>query len=222
MDLNLSNKKLFIFDWDGTLADSIDLISSCLMDSFKELRLPELSPEKAKSIIGLGLIDALELLTPKASDHDRDLLLKAYKKYFMERSVSGIVMFPGVEELLLFLKNKSVKTAVATGKSRAGLERDLSNSNLRAYFHTTRTIDECNPKPDPHMIVDIMNELGCSAAETVMIGDTTYDLDMAENAGVDSLAITGGAHSSEILEKCNPLKYFSGLKDLSEYLMKGI
>lgn len=218
-DFDLQNKNLFIFDWDGTLADSIELISSCIMDSFIELKFPELSSERAKSIIGLALTDAVKVLLPEHSDHDRDLLLKTYKKIFLQRSNEGIQLFQGVDALLMFLQSRGSKVAVATGKSRAGLERDLSHANVRHLLNTTRTIDECNPKPDPQMIEHIMLELNASREETVMIGDTSFDLEMARNAGVESIAITNGAHSFERLQTCKPLKYFPDFPSFSQYLM---
>jgi len=218
-EYNITDKKLFIFDWDGTLADSIAIISSSLVDSFRELKLPPLSDEKARSIIGLGLVDALKMLTPGISDHDRELLLKSYKKFFTERAARGIPLFPGVEKLLEFLYNKGMKIAVATGKSRSGLDRELSQAGLGSLLHATRTIDECNPKPHPHMILDIMKELECRPGETIMIGDTTYDLEMAQNAGVESFAIAGGAHSLETLQDFAPIGFFPDFTAFSDFIV---
>jgi phosphoglycolate phosphatase len=217
-EIDISNKKLFIFDWDGTLSNSIGMITACVIETFQELNFPEISVEKAKSIIGLGVVQAIIVLTPGFSEQDRDLLAKTYKKNFQEKSSKGILLYPGVESALTFLQNQGLKMAVATGKSRPGLERELSNSNLKPYFQATRTTDDCNAKPDPHMILDIMKELDCIPKETIMIGDTTFDLEMAENAGVESIAITGGAHSIELLEKCKPLKSFSSFQDFSYFL----
>jgi len=218
LNIDFSSKKLFIFDWDGTLADTIELISSCLVDSFKELKFPELSEEAARSIIGMGLVEAFKVLTPGSSEEDRNLLLKSYKKFFLERSNNGITLFPEVDSMLAYLQNRGLKTAIATGKSRVGLDRDFKNTGIGIYIDTTRTIDECNPKPDPHMILDIIQELGISQNETLMIGDTTYDLEMAANAGVESIGISSGAHSLQKLEACNPLKIFPDFQEFHKFL----
>ncbi|MDH4198880.1 MAG: HAD-IA family hydrolase [Spirochaetia bacterium] len=216
----MKNIKLFIFDWDGTLIDSIALIAECLIVSFQELGFGDLSDEKARSIIGLGLVDALAILTPGRSGDDRQKLLQTYKKHFHAMHANSIQLYPGVFGAILELHERKIKLAIATGKSRQGLERDLHFTNLKPFFHATRTIDECKPKPDPHMITDILSELQLSPEEAIMIGDTTFDLEMAAKAGVKSIASLYGAHSMSDLKRFKPLEYFEDFLSLSRFILK--
>jgi len=212
------NKKLIIFDWDGTIMDSISFISQCLVNSFEKLNFESLSEERAKSIIGLGLVDALEALTPGMSQENRSDLLKTYKEFFHANVEGSVQPYSFVHEGLELLSKQNHFLAVATGKSRAGLEKDFDRSGLRKYFHASKTIDDCRSKPDPQMIHDLMNEFNVLPENTVMVGDTTYDMDMAINAGVRRVASAYGAHSEESLLLRNPLFMGNSFEKILHYL----
>jgi phosphoglycolate phosphatase len=218
----LRNIKLYIFDWDGTLADSIGVITSCLIDAFEETGLGNLDYDKAASIIGLPLVTALEILSPGITPENHTVLLNSYKKFFLQRSHADSLLFDGVYKTLEEIKNAGCYIAIATGKSRAGLERDFDNCNIRGFLSNSKTIDECSPKPDPHMINSIISELGLTHNETVMIGDTSFDLEMAKNAGVISLASVYGAHPREKLEAYKPLEMFNDFQSLSKFILEGL
>lgn len=218
----MQNLKLIIFDWDGTLADSIYVITECILKAFADMGIGGINEEKAKSIIGLSLTEAVKVLMPENSDEERETLLGNYKKHFLNTASQGLPLFEGVSESLKKLRESGMKIAVATGKSRAGLERDFAYSGAQVFLDTSRTVDECKAKPDPHMILDIMSELGVVAEETLMVGDTSYDLEMAARAGVKSIASLYGAHEKEKLSPFKPLAYFDNFSALSEYLLKTI
>ncbi|MES0491527.1 MAG: HAD-IA family hydrolase [Leptospirales bacterium] len=214
--------ELIIYDWDGTLMDSIGLISQCMQKAFSELALPELSDEKAKSIIGLALVRGIEVLTPGASVALREKVVLTYKKYFFKLSETGMHLFPGVAKGMSQLKANGVGLAVATGKSRMGLDRDFARIDFADFFHETRTIDECRPKPDPHMIEDIMQTLKVDPDKTIMVGDTSYDMEMAERAGIRRIAASYGAHPVEQLTPFKPEKVFSDFQTLHEWLLSRV
>ena len=217
----MNNKKLIIYDWDGTLMDSISVIAECLQLSFKELNLRDLPFEEAKSIIGLSLVSALEFLTPGYSQKNRDDLLVTYKKNFLKLSGQGLKFFPKVDASLRSLgslESNNVILAVATGKSRAGLERDFINTASKDIFSTSRTIDECRAKPDPHMIEDILLETNISAENAVMVGDTTFDMQMANQAGIRKVAVSYGAHPVADLQSQNPDAIFNKFSDMHAWV----
>jgi len=210
--------ELLIFDWDGTLMDSISVITTSLIDSFHELDFSPLTREKASSIIGLGLIDALEVLTPGKSQKEREMLLQTYKKHFLEKSASGMSFFPGMEEAVNKIPEKGILMAVATGKSREGLERDFSRTGNKHLFGTSRTVTECKPKPDPEMIIQILEELSVNPEDAVMIGDTTFDLEMASKAGIASVAVSYGAHPVEDLNRFPAIERFDSTTQVIDWL----
>ncbi len=199
--------------------DSVAIIADSLLEALEETGLPEVDYETAKSVIGLPLVEALEILTPGATQEERDNLMKSYKKFFVEKANSSLKPFRGVHEALLQLKERGVVLAIATGKSRAGLERDFERCGLRGLFFTTRTIDECNAKPDPQMIFDILKETQMKPEQAIMVGDTAYDLEMARNAGVDSVASAYGAHPVHLLQPFEPAGLFDDYQSLHRWLL---
>ncbi|MDH5717905.1 MAG: HAD-IA family hydrolase [Spirochaetia bacterium] len=215
-------KKLIIFDWDGTLMNSIDAIADSIIEAFNELSMGKITKDKAKSIIGLGLKRAFEVLAPDKSTAERDELLLSYKKFFLQKSEHGLPLYPGVENILRKFYNNGTLFAVATGKSRAGLERDFITTNTKTLFAASRTVDECEPKPHPHMIEDIIEELKIKRENVVMVGDTVFDLEMAKSAKVSSVACAYGAHPKEDLLKLNPQFMAHSSYELINYIEKFI
>jgi phosphoglycolate phosphatase len=207
---------LIVFDWDGTIIDSTGTIAECIQQAAKEMGLPVPHDEQARHVIGLGLRDSLRRAVPELPESRYDEFVVLYRKYFLARE-DTMKLFPGMQDLLSTLRQKH-QLAVATGKSRRGLDRALDAGGLRQYFAASRCADETNPKPHPAMLLELMNEMGFSSNQLLMIGDTSHDLEMARAAGVDALGVTYGAHREEGLRACGPLGCFSSVTELSEWL----
>jgi len=208
---------LLVFDWDGTLMDSAGTIVSSIQNACSDLDLPVPSDAASRHVIGLGLQEALEMLVPGRNAEDYQLLVERYRFYYLGQDMQ-IPLFEGVTQAIADLHDAGFLLAVATGKSRRGLDRALEHSGLGEYFHSTRCADECFSKPHPCMIDQIMDELGVPQARTVMIGDTSHDLKMAINAGVDALGAGYGAHPKEHLEALSPLICADSFIELNEWI----
>lgn len=195
--------QLIVFDWDGTLMDSAAIIVAAIQAASRDLKLPVPDEPKARHVIGLGLEDALSHLFPALAPSAYEEVADRYRYHYLARD-DGIPLFDGVREMVGELAAAGFLLAVATGKSRRGLDRALEATGLTSLFQATRCADEAFSKPHPAMLLEIMDELGQAAARTVMVGDTTHDLEMARNAGVAPVAVTYGAHSSESLRACSP------------------
>ena len=209
--------ELLVFDWDGTLMDSAEAIIASIQLSCSDLGLPVPARERAAHVIGLGLKDALSYAVPELPPSDYGKLAERYKYHFMARD-PDIELFAGVREMLIALKEKGHVLAVATGKSRAGLNRVLEGTQLKPYFDSSRCADETHSKPHPAMLQELMQELLVSPAATLMIGDTTHDLQMAVSAGVAGLGVSYGAHPRESLTALNPLACIDLPQDLAPWL----
>jgi phosphoglycolate phosphatase len=196
---------LLIFDWDGTLMDSTRVIVSALQAACRELELPVPTDRSAEYIIGLGLNDALAHVLPGIHPAEYPRIVERYGHYFRLGEPSS-TLFPGVDGALRELRRAGYLLAVATGKSRRGLERALENTGLKDVFHATRCGEESASKPDPGMLDELMSIFAVEQARTLMIGDTTHDIQMAINAGIASVATAYGAHSREDLVRLKPLK----------------
>lgn len=205
------NFELIVFDWDGTLMDSEALIVTCIQSAFRDLGLPEPVREVARDVIGLGLEEAMERLLPTGDAALRTEVALQYRRHFLGGNQSPAVLFPGARETLDWMTGQGYRLAVATGKSRVGLNKSLDDSGLHGVFQATRTADETFSKPHPQMLLELMDELGARAEETLMIGDTEYDLQMANNAGVRSLAVCYGVHTPDRLLACEPLACLDSL-----------
>lgn len=208
---------LIIFDWDGTLSDSTGRIVDCIHYAARQTGLPPVTDDQARHIIGLGLTEALEALWPGVESHHIASMRDAYADHFVSGSQIQMSFFEGVVALLDDLKS-SRHLAVATGKSRRGLDRILSELDVEHHFHITRCADETRSKPHPLMLEEILAETGYSAHQALMIGDTSYDLDMATAAGVDGLAVTYGAHSEEHLSACRPVGVCRSITELRNWI----
>lgn len=195
---------LIVFDWDGTLMDSAAAIAQAIIAACHDLGLPAPSEHQARHVIGLGLHDALRCAVPELPEHDYPRMIERYRHHFLPRD-HELVLFPGVFAMVEALAQEQRWLAVATGKSRLGLNRALGYTGLGGFFHSTRCADECFSKPHPAMLEQIMDELGVARERTLMVGDTTHDLDMARNAGVAALAVSFGAHPRAVLEAAGPL-----------------
>ncbi len=190
---------LIAFDWDGTLMDSTATIATSIQRACADLGLPVPSDEQASHVIGLGLVDALAYAVPAMPKDMVPQMVERYRHHYLSRD-ADLPLFPGVREIVVSLKEAGYFVAVATGKSRVGLDRALNLSGLRPLFDATRCADECRSKPDPQMLWDLGDELGVRNDRMLMIGDTTHDLQMATNAGASSLGVSYGAHAERALE----------------------
>ncbi len=197
--------------------DSTAVIAGSIQAACRDLNLPIPDDTTARHVIGLGLEQALQYAVPSLSDAQRPALVARYKHYFLSQD-QAIPLFAGATDMIVELHAQGCQLAVATGKSRAGLERVLESSQLRPYFHATRTADQTLSKPHPAMLLEIMDELGVAAARTLMIGDTSHDVLMAQNAGVDAIAVGHGAHPAETLQALNPRALVADLIELRAWL----
>jgi phosphoglycolate phosphatase len=193
-----------VFDWDGTLMDSAATIVYAIQAASSDLALPIPGEGEARHVIGLGLADAISYLFPQLEASDYEAVADRYRHHYLARD-RDIPLFEGVREMVTELANAGFRLAVATGKSRRGLERALETTGLRGFFHATRCADEAFSKPHPAMLFELMAELGSTPQRTLMVGDTTHDLEMARNAGVSPVAVTYGAHSRMRLRAHAPL-----------------
>lgn len=209
--------RLLVFDWDGTIADSTMLIVSSLTAACSELGLPKPASADARHVIGLGLADALRHVAPSLPRERYAEISAAYRRRYLERD-DAIALFDGVREMLSELEGAGHLLAIATGKSRAGLERALAQHGIAGRFAATRCADEGFPKPHPDMLLALMERTGVNAGETLMIGDTTHDMELARNAGAAALALTHGAHPPEALARWTPLATLGSIAELRAWL----
>jgi phosphoglycolate phosphatase len=209
--------ELIVFDWDGTLMDSAGMIVHCVQEAARDLGIPPPTEERARHIIGLGLVDALRHALPDLPEERYDDLVERYRHHYLSRD-HELTLFAGADALIQRLAQSGRWLGVATGKSRRGLERALEHSGLSACIHATRCADECHSKPHPQMLEELMAEFAVSPATTLMIGDTTHDLLMAQNAGVDAVAVSYGAHPREALEATAPRYCAHSVEELANWL----
>ena len=183
---------LIVFDWDGTLMDSTATIVKCIQASAKDLGLPIPTRESASHVIGLGLGEALQVVLPDVDPKYYPRMVERYRYHYLSKD-HELTLFDGVHEMLQELSQQGYFLAVATGKSRVGLNRSLNAARLLSTFDATRCADETFSKPHPAMLQELTRELGQDLRRTVMIGDTTHDLMMAQNAGSASIAVEYGS-----------------------------
>ena len=208
---------LLVFDWDGTLMDSAGAIAFSIQAASRDVGLPAPSNSEARHIIGLGLNEAIAALFPELPRADYAALVERYRHYYLARDTE-IPLFAGAAETIAALHGAGFLLAVATGKGRRGLDHVFEQTGLGPYFHTSRCADECFSKPHPCMLLEIMDELGVPQAKTLMIGDTSHDLQMASNAGVSSVGVSYGAHPREGLLALSPLVCADNFGELSRWL----
>ena len=208
---------LLVFDWDGTVVDSAGHIVESLQAACQDVGQPVPSAERARYIIGLGMADAMAYLLPDLAKSEYARLAERYRFHYLAGD-HRIALFDGIREGLQQLHAHGFLLGVATGKSRRGLDRALQDSGLRPFFHLSRCADEGFPKPHPEMLIYLMDMLGVDPQRTLMIGDTSHDLEMARAAGVAGLAVTYGAHEAAALQACVPIACMASAPELIAWL----
>jgi phosphoglycolate phosphatase len=208
---------LVVFDWDGTLFDSTALIVHSIQAACRDLDLPVPDDERASWVIGLSLHGAMAHAVPTITPDQIPRMIERYRFHYLARQ-HDLTLFPGVLELLQALKRRHHWLAVATGKSRAGLDEALHAVELKGLFDGTRTADETRSKPDPQMLAELMRQFGAAPTRTLMIGDTTHDLQLAANAGTSSVAVAYGAHQTSEFDAHAPLFVARTVAELAGWL----
>jgi len=209
--------ELLVFDWDGTVVDSAAHIVDSIQSACVDLGLPAPSAERARYIIGLGLDDAMQILLPELPPRDYPRLAQRYRYHYLSGD-EKVAPFGGMPEGIARLHRAGFLLSVATGKSRRGLDRALSDTGLQPFFHASRCADEGFAKPHPGMLLFLMDRLNVAPERTLMIGDTIHDLEMARNAGVPALAVSYGAHAEAQLQGGAPLACLRSAEELIAWL----
>ncbi len=197
--------ELIIFDWDGTLMDSVPRIVSCMQAAALEAEWGALTAAEVEDIIGLGLPEAIAQLCPGILPAQAERLRERYAHHFVQADATPMAFFGGVEAHIARLRgHEQQRLAVATGKSRRGLERIFAETGSGAWFHASRTADETRSKPHPQMLLELLVELAVPVERAVMVGDTEYDLEMARAVGMDRVGVSYGVHTPERLAMSEP------------------
>jgi phosphoglycolate phosphatase len=210
---------LIAFDWDGTLFDSTRIIVRCIQDAVADVGGTVPTDREAAYVIGMGLMDALAHAAPDVPRDRYPELGASYRRHYLGRQ-NDLSLFDGVLPMLTDLRERHHWLAVATGKSRRGLDEVLQTVQLAGVFDGSRTADETAGKPDPRMLHELMREFGSDPERTLMIGDTTHDLQMALNAGCPSVAVSYGAHTPEGFEALQPLAIVHSVGGLHAWLLE--
>jgi len=210
--------KLIIFDWDGTIMDSQQAIVNTLAGVVSELNLPGRTNDELKNVIGLGLTQAIFLLYPELDDKQNQHFANCYRSAYLSSTQPKPLLFDGAAQMLEQLELTGVMLAVATGKSRSGLQYSLDYSGLSQYFHASRCADETCSKPNPQMLEELLDEFSLLPEDAIMIGDTEYDMEMAHNINMDAIAVSYGVHEQHRLAKFNPITICHDVNDLARKL----
>lgn len=210
-----------VFDWDGTVMDSTHSIVAAIQSACADIELPVPDASTASWVIGLSLESALYHCVPTLTADKLPLFLDRYRFHFLRRDPE-IKLFDGIIDLLEVLRSRHVALGIATGKSRVGLDRVLATTQLRGHFNTTRCADESFSKPHPAMLLEIMDELSLVPEQVLMVGDTSHDIKMAASAGVDSMAVTYGAHDERTLLEAEPTVMVSSVGEMQAWLLERV
>ena len=213
--------RLVVFDWDGTLMDSAAQIVSCMQAGIGDLQLASRSVDEIRNIIGLGLREAVSALYPAADAELVRALAERYREHWLGCQEPS-QLFPGVEATLQLLKDEGFHLAVATGKGRHGLDKVLRETGLTGLFDATRCADETCSKPHPLMLEQLMQELDCAPTQTIMVGDTEYDMEMARNARAHPVAVSYGVHEWSRLQRHAPLTCLDEITELGDWLAEQV
>jgi phosphoglycolate phosphatase len=214
----VSPYEILVFDWDGTLMDSEHRIVTCMQLAAADAGLPVPDDAAARNIIGLGMAEAVGALFPGLGHGDVERVIEAYREHWLGDRIPASRLFPGAERVIRDFHARGWLLAVATGKSRRGLDKVLEESGLGDYFHVTRCADEAHSKPHPQMLLDILTDLNASPDQALVIGDTEYDMQMAHNARVDAIGMAHGVHESERLLQQGALTVLQHLEELPPWL----
>ena len=198
--------------------DSIGKIVDCIQDSAKFLDLPVPNRHDAKQIIGMSLVPALQTLFNLDSLQEAERLAKRYKQYYAAHPLTNIPLFDGAKPLICHLKDAGYRLAIATGKGRTGLVNAMTTSEMTDYFETYRCADDAKSKPSPDMLEQILQELGVKPEQALMVGDTSFDMQMAQSLGMDRVGVTFGVHDQSVLEQYQPIAIIDRLEQLLEHL----
>ncbi len=210
--------RMVVFDWDGTLVDSTAAITEAIQGAAVDLGLARPSDAQASHVIGLGLADALRLAVPELTAEQTPAFIERYKTHYLQRD-AALRPFEGIRQLLGELRGVGVALAIATGKSRVGLQRALAQTGWEPLFSGSRCADEGPPKPHPWMLDDLCRQNAIDPEEVVMVGDTTHDLQMARGAGVDGVAVLYGAHPESSLRAFGPSAVAASVDELRDWLI---
>jgi len=210
--------KLIVFDWDGTVADSLQGIVSSIKVAITDTQLPLRETDAILRVIGLGLDEAAASLYPEIDTSLRNKLIEHYRQNYLAEPIGKTALYPHAEATFTRLLDEGYLLAIATGKSRRGLDRAIADTNVKQYFQATRCADETFSKPHPQMLYELMDTLGVASADTVMVGDSEYDLQMAANAGTVSIAVSYGAQPISRLQAFKPLAGIHCLSELPDCL----
>ncbi|WP_404374743.1 HAD family hydrolase [Vreelandella aquamarina] len=211
--------ELIIFDWDGTLMDSVPKIVSCMQAAAVDVEWGELEVGAIEDIIGLGLPEAIAKLCPGIEPEQAERLRQRYAHHFVHGNTTPMPFFAGVEAQLARLRERPhQRLAVATGKSRRGLNRVFKTTGSGSFFHASRTADETRSKPHPQMLLEILAELQIPVERAVMVGDTEYDLEMARAIGMDRVGVTYGVHTPARLAASQPVWVAEDVPSLFDWL----
>jgi phosphoglycolate phosphatase len=212
---------LVIFDWDGTVVDSTMTIAQAIRSACTDIGVAAPPVEKAAYVIGLGLQQALTHIAPGLSPSDQTALSERFRHHYLAQD-QFLKPFEGMTDLFDLLHGAAMSMAVATGKSRRGLERALDVTGTRHYFETTRCADESDPKPAPTMVLEICQQLEVEPENTLVIGDTTHDIYMAKSAGANVVAVSYGAHDLQTLQAADPTHTVHSVEELQQWMKKWI
>lgn len=212
---------LIVWDWDGTIMDSTPTIVDCIQQACRDLGFKEPDDTLASSVIGLGIQDSLRRAVPWIEPVHFPKLTERFRYHYLAKD-HELDLFPGIRELLESLREDGYLLGVATGKSRVGLDRSLEHHQLVQMFHETRTADESFSKPHPGMLLELSDVMQVPMRRMLMIGDTTHDLGMAANAGVDAVAVTYGAHPPSTLKEAPSLVHVDDVSQLAKWLSQNL
>ena len=208
--------RFIVFDWDGTLMDSEAQIVACLHAAIADLRLDPMDDDTVKNVIGLGLREAVDTLVPGRDATFQQSFVQQYRKHWFQSESSSL--FAGVRATLDICRQHNLLLGVATGKARRGLQRVLDETGLVDCFDATRCADETLSKPHPQMLLELMEELDISPEQTIMVGDTEYDMEMATNAGASKVAVSSGVHTEARLNRHAPLVCLERVADMPVWM----
>ena len=210
--------ELVVFDWDGTLMDSMSKIVTCARAAFTELGFEVPEDNDIRACIGLGLDDIWMRLCSNATPESKQAFVDVYRKHWLSWSGPESRLYEGASEVLEYLRSENYYVAIATGKNRIGLDRDLDNTGIRHFFDASRCAGESRSKPHPEMLEYLVDYFAVDPRRTLMIGDTSYDLEMAQGARTDAVAVTYGAHDVARLAPWKPKAMVTDVKQLLQHI----